>query len=156
MYAYVAGNPVNYYDPLGLVKDLCRPGPNPPDNWPELDKRTKWKWNPRGGWYERKQNRAVWHPPGKKRDGGDGGDDDPGAPHGHGRGHWDVVDRHGRKRRWDSLDRSRLEQIKDGIVIIGDWINNKLPVPSHRPVPGTPMPLPSIQIPWFQDSSCQK
>ncbi|NLV43054.1 MAG: RHS repeat-associated core domain-containing protein, partial [Candidatus Hydrogenedentes bacterium] len=150
VYAYVAGNPVNSIDPFGLVRNLCRPGPKAPIDWP---KPRRWTWNPNRGWYEKNNEHAVWHPPGKPRD---GGDDDSSKPYGHGKGHWDITDRHGRTRRQNNLDRSMLDQIKDGIVIIGDWINNNLPVPSHRPVPGAPMPMPSTQIPWFQDSSCQK
>lgn len=94
----------------------------------------------------------MWHPPGNRRD---GGDDDSGKPYGHGRGHWDITNRHGARRRQNNLDRSMLGRIVDGIVVLGDWINDKLPTPSHRPVPGPPWPIPSTQVPWFQDSSCR-
>ena len=152
VYAYVAGNPVNGYDPFGLVRgtDLCRPGPNAPEEWPTPPRR--WSWNPNRGRYERRTESAVWHPPGKPRD---GGDDDSSKPYGHGRGHWDITNRHGERRRQDNLDRSMLDRVVDGIVTLGDWINDHSPAPSHRPVPGAPLPMPSMPIPWFQDSSCQ-
>ncbi|NLV46726.1 MAG: RHS repeat-associated core domain-containing protein, partial [Candidatus Hydrogenedentes bacterium] len=149
VYAYVAENPINSYDILGL-QHQC-PGKTPPAKWQKVDPQSKWKWDPEG-WYKKGGRRAYYHPPGRKKPGGGGGEGEGGSPLGHGPGHWEITDSKG---NWlgelPTLDRSVAERIADALSDIIDNIVDSIPSPP-APSPVGPFTLPSMQIPWFENA----
>ena len=148
VYAYVAGNPVNYVDTLGLQHQV--PGKTcAPRDWPEVEPRSGWKWDKEFGGYRRGGRYAYWHPGGKDKN----DPTKPSSPRGHGAPHWEITDKNG---NWvgerPNLDRRLSERFADTFRSIMKKIIESVPAPP-RPPAGGPVTLPSTQIPWFQDQS---